>query len=221
MPSSEKYVPKHRGLATPANLSKAPRRALRSVFVLSGAAAAVTAAAVWGGVFAPELGAGPSMALTQSQTSPDPQSVEATAEAAAARADVVSRSDSRAATTSAKLATLSQPAGQAMTRTEDISDEDPRIIAKALLTEFGFDQAEFECLDPLYDGESHWRVDADNPRSSAYGIPQALPGSKMSSAGADWATNPVTQIRWGLGYIQDRYGTPCGAWSFKQGHGYY
>ena len=161
------------------------------------------------------------MALTQSQTSADPQSAEATPEAAAAREDVVSRSDSRAATTSAKLATLSQPAGQAMTRTEDISDEDPRIIAKALLTEFGFDQDEFECLDPLYDGESHWRVNADNPNSSAYGIPQALPGSKMSSAGADWATNPVTQIRWGLGYIQDRYGTPCGAWSFKQGHGYY
>ena len=56
--------------------------------------------------------------------------------------------------------------------------------------------------------ESGWRVNADNPSSSAYGIPQALPGSKMATAGADWATNPVTQIRWGLGYIQDRYGSP-------------
>ena len=69
--------------------------------------------------------------------------------------------------------------------------------------------------------ESGWRVDADNPNSSAYGIPQALPGSKMASEGADWATNPVTQIRWGLVYIRDRYGSPCSALSFKQGRGWY
>ena len=66
-----------------------------------------------------------------------------------------------------------------------------------------------------------WNPRADNPTSSAYGIPQALPGSKMSSAGEDWRTNPVTQIRWGLGYIRDRYGSPCSAWSFKQGRGWY
>ena len=62
---------------------------------------------------------------------------------------------------------------------------------------------------------------ADNPSSSAYGIPQALPGSKMSSAGADWAGNPATQIAWGLGYIKDRYGIPCGAWGSNQGNGWY
>ena len=99
-----------------------------------------------------------------------------------------------------------------MTRTEDLSDADPRDIARALLAEFGFGQDQFGCLDSLWTRESNWRVDADNPNSSAYGIPQALPGSKMASAGADWATNPVTQIRWGLGYIEDRYGSPCGAW---------
>jgi len=64
-------------------------------------------------------------------------------------------------------------------------------------------------------------VNADNPTSSAYGIPQALPGAKMASAGADWATNPETQIRWGLGYIRDSYGSPCGANDFKLGHGWY
>jgi hypothetical protein len=69
--------------------------------------------------------------------------------------------------------------------------------------------------------ESGWRVDANNASSSAYGIPQALPGSKMSSAGADWATNPATQIRWGLGYIEDRYGSPCGAWGHSQSYGWY
>ncbi len=98
--------------------------------------------------------------------------------------------------------------GTAVSRTEDISDEDPREVAQALLSEFGFGQDQFSCLDSLYSSESGWRINADNPSSSAYGIPQALPGSKMSSAGADWATNPVTQIRWGLGYIQDRRARP-------------
>lgn len=72
---------------------------------------------------------------------------------------------------------------------------------------------EWECLDQLWLHESGWDHHADNPSSSAYGIPQALPGSKMASAGADWASNPETQIRWGLDYIDDRYGTPCNAWA--------
>ena len=74
---------------------------------------------------------------------------------------------------------------------------------------------------PLWAGESGWRWNAENPSSGAYGIPQALPGSKMASAGADWQTNPATQIEWGLGYIRDVYGSPCGAWGFKQSHGWY
>ena len=108
------------------------------------------------------------------------------------REALVSRADSRAVTDPAKAVLLAQTEGPAMTRTEDISDEDPRIIARALLTEFGFEQSPLDCLDSLYASESGWRVNADNPNSSAYGIPQALPGSKMSSAGADWATDPVT-----------------------------
>src|SRR3546814_1216881 len=89
----------------------------------------------------------------------------------------------------------------------DLTDDDPRQIAKSLMPEFGFGPEQFSCLDQLYVSESDWKIDADNPTSSAYGIPQALPGNKMASAGADWETNPVTQIRWGLGYIEDRYGT--------------
>ena len=65
-----------------------------------------------------------------------------------------------------------------------------------------------------------WRVNAANS-SGAYGIPQALPGSKMASAGADWQTNPATQIAWGLGYIAGRYGTPCGAWDHSESNGWY
>jgi hypothetical protein len=73
----------------------------------------------------------------------------------------------------------------------------------------------------LWNKESGWRVNAYNSGSGAYGIPQALPGSKMASAGADWQTNAATQIKWGLGYIKGRYGTPCGAWGHSQSVGWY
>ena len=81
--------------------------------------------------------------------------------------------------------------------------------------------AEFDCLVALWNRESHWNVYSNNTSSGAYGIPQALPGSKMASAGADWATNPDTQIRWGLGYIMGRYGSPCNAWGHSQSVGWY
>lgn len=81
--------------------------------------------------------------------------------------------------------------------------------------------AEFDCLVALWNRESHWNVYSNNTSSGAYGIPQALPGSKMASAGADWATNPDTQIRWGLGYIMGRYGSPCNAWGHSQSSGWY
>ena len=132
-----------------------------------------------------------------------------------------SRDDRREKLDPAKKAALSADKGDAVTVTEDTSDDDPREIAQALLGEFGFSQSEFGCLDSLWTRESGWNVSADNPSSSAYGIPQALPGEKMSSAGSDWATNPATQIRWGLGYIQDRYGSPCGAWGHSESYGWY
>jgi hypothetical protein len=137
------------------------------------------------------------------------------------RARAVSRSDLRTAVDPVKKAALDQDQGGQVTSTEDLTSRDPRTIARAMLSEFGFGSDQFSCLDSIYVNESGWNVHADNPSSSAYGIPQALPGSKMSSAGSDWADNPVTQIRWGLGYIKARYGTPCSAWSFKQGHGWY
>jgi hypothetical protein len=94
-------------------------------------------------------------------------------------------------------------------------------IAYNMLSSFGWSpSAQFGCLDEMWDRESGWRYNAENA-SGAYGIPQALPGSKMASAGADWETNPATQIKWGLGYIQGRYGSPCAAWSFWQANGWY
>ncbi|MFF7855466.1 transglycosylase SLT domain-containing protein [Streptomyces sp. NPDC007904] len=80
---------------------------------------------------------------------------------------------------------------------------------------------QFQCFSNIVDHESSWNYRADNPTSDAYGLVQALPGSKMSSAGADWMTNPATQIKWGLGYMNDRYGSPCGAWSFWQANHWY
>ena len=85
----------------------------------------------------------------------------------------------------------------------------------------GWPSTEFDCLVALWSKESGWRVNAYNASSGAYGIPQALPGSKMATAGADWETNAATQIEWGLGYIQARYGTPCGAWAHSQSVGWY
>lgn len=85
---------------------------------------------------------------------------------------------------------------------------------------------EFKCFDEIMQRESSWRTRknpelADNPRSSAYGIPQALPGNKMASHGSDWASNPITQIRWAIDYIEERYGTPCKALKFHDRKGYY
>lgn len=94
-------------------------------------------------------------------------------------------------------------------------------IAFDMIAGYGWGQGEFDCLVALWNKESHWNVYAHNKSSGAYGIPQALPGDKMASAGADWASNPATQITWGLGYVAGRYGTPCTAWGHSQAKGWY
>ncbi len=98
---------------------------------------------------------------------------------------------------------------------------DAQQIAHDMLRQRGWGEDQFSCLVSLWNRESGWRTTAGNRHSGAYGIPQALPGSKMASAGPDWQTNPATQITWGLGYISGRYGTPCGAWSSFQSKGWY
>jgi hypothetical protein len=98
---------------------------------------------------------------------------------------------------------------------------DPRDLARSLMRTHGWGDGQFECLDSLWTRESGWNRSARNPSSGAYGIPQALPGSKMASAGADWRTNPITQIRWGLQYIEASYGSPCAAWGHSQAQGWY
>jgi len=80
---------------------------------------------------------------------------------------------------------------------------------------------QYACLSRVVERESGWNPSARNASSGAYGLFQALPGSKMSSAGSDWATNPSTQMRWGISYMRARYGSPCGAWYFWQKNGWY
>jgi hypothetical protein len=99
---------------------------------------------------------------------------------------------------------------------------DPKEIARQILkNKFGYGSNQFDCFNNIIMRESMWRVNATNPSSGAYGIPQALPGSKMASEGSDWRTNPATQIIWGIKYMKDRYGSPCSAWGFKSANGWY
>ena len=102
-----------------------------------------------------------------------------------------------------------------------VSSGSPQRIAQAMLASFGWSSSQFSCLDPLWAHESGWSVTAYNAGSGAYGIPQALPGSRMASAGPNWQTSAATQIRWGLDYIKGTYGSPCGAWDHEEATGWY
>lgn len=93
--------------------------------------------------------------------------------------------------------------------------------AYSLFTQYGWSNNDFQCLVKLWEKESKWNPNAKNKSSGAYGIPQALPGSKMASEGMDWQTNYKTQIRWGLKYIKQRYGTPTAAWNSFLKKGWY
>ena len=122
------------------------------------------------------------------------------------------------ASASAEAPASAQPAPSA---TASVASGSPQQIARAMLASFGWSSSQFSCLDPLWAHESGWSVTAYNAGSGAYGIPQALPGSRMASAGPNWQTNAATQIRWGLEYIKGTYGSPCGAWDHEQATGWY
>lgn len=140
-----------------------------------------------------------------------------------AKPATVSPSDMAAASQTASSDSSSTSTGGATTVSAPAPDPGTaQSIGYNMLPSFGFSQSsQWGCLLNLWNRESGWNYQAENPYSGAYGIPQALPGSKMASAGADWQTNPATQIKWGLGYIQSIYGTPCGAWNFELANGYY
>ncbi|WP_405705249.1 transglycosylase SLT domain-containing protein [Streptomyces xanthophaeus] len=93
--------------------------------------------------------------------------------------------------------------------------------AKAIAQQMIKDPAQFAAFNNIVSRESGWNHTAMNSSSGAYGLVQALPASKMASAGSDWKTNPATQIKWGLDYMNSRYGSPVGAWNFWQSHHWY
>jgi hypothetical protein len=240
VPRRVSYVPKHRAPRVERSLSRNIRRSV----TLGGLAVTATGLAVSSGVVLPSsgsaagrAGSGVSTPLAADRTAPRLAAALPTPARLSAvqlgtgylgdRTTRVSRSAQRSSVRATrkveavKRRALAQSSGGQVTQTEDLTGGDPRTVARAMLPQFGFGSDQFGCLDSLYNRESGWNVHADNPSSSAYGIPQALPGSKMSSAGPNWANDAATQIRWGLGYIKARYGTPCGAWGHSQSNGWY
>jgi hypothetical protein len=146
---------------------------------------------------------------------------EAAAAAAAAEAAEAAKAAKAAAAprpaASGSSAPLPAPGGGS----GDNSPAGAQASARGMLAGYGWGDDQFGCLVSLWNKESGWNYLAHNSSSGAHGIPQALPGSKMATAGADWQTNAATQVAWGLGYISGRYGSPCGAWSHSQSTGWY
>jgi hypothetical protein len=175
---------------------------------------------------APAPSASPSpAALPIAQNDPQGARIAQASALASYQAKVVRRDRRRRAEAradaQATLVATPVPSADPAPSAPPVAQGSPQQIATGMLGSYGWSLSQFGCLLPLWNEESGWNPYASNPGSGAYGIPQALPGDKMASAGADWQTNPATQIRWGLGYIQGVYGDPCGAWAHEQAYGWY
>ncbi|MFF3325838.1 transglycosylase SLT domain-containing protein [Streptomyces sp. NPDC002889] len=131
---------------------------------------------------------------------------------------LITRFTARHKSVVAGTAVLLGAAGAVMgaTSTASAANATPQQIAKQMMP-----AGQYQCFSKIVEHESNWNHTATNASSGAYGLVQALPGSKMASAGADWKTNPKTQIKWGLDYMNERYGSPCGAWNFWQANHWY
>jgi len=140
---------------------------------------------------------------------------------AAANAATPAAAIAREATAKAMTATVTVPAVVRKKQKKASRKARNKAIARPMVRARGWSSVQFGCLSRLWTRESNWNHRAVNPSSGAYGIPQALPAGKMASAGKDWRTNPKTQIKWGLGYIKARYGTPCAAWAHARSRGWY
>ena len=151
----------------------------------------------------------------------------AVAQAAKRRAQAALTAKREAARKAAQQAPAQQRSGQQRSGQQQAASSaptasgSPQSIAQAMLGSSGWSASQFSCLKPLWAAESGWSVTASNPSTGAYGIPQAMPASKMASAGPNWQTSAATQIRWGLDYIKSIYGSPCAAWSHEEADGWY
>jgi hypothetical protein len=157
----------------------------------------------------PELSAGPIFDLVI-----DAEETIPVVKAQIAEADRIAAEKAAAEKAAAEAAALAAAAAKTPSGAQAIARD-------MMASKFGWGADQASCLINLWQKESGWRADALNASSGATGIPQALPGSKMASHGADWQTNPMTQIAWGLDYIKAVYGTPCGAWAKSQSVGWY
>ncbi|MDN5796960.1 MAG: lytic transglycosylase domain-containing protein [Intrasporangium sp.] len=239
-----RYEARHRPLAAPAPLAArtdqrrpTPRRRAARPVVAAGLALGLGLGAVG---YAAATGSGTGEPAPAGETVAAQELALTSAVDTSYRAATVSRSESRTAVSAADLAAAKKANAQAKAKAEKKAKaaaeqkrrkaaeaaraktiakakDNPRAAARALMAEHGWtSQAQYSCLVTLWNGESDWRWTASNPSSGAYGIPQSLPGSKMAKFGNDWRTNPVTQMKWGLWYIEQSYGSPCDALSFWQ-----
>ncbi|WP_022884158.1 hypothetical protein [Glaciibacter superstes] len=135
--------------------------------------------------------------------------------------EAATRDTQVAAAETDRLAAEAAAAAAEALRAANTPDGARAIAREMAASQYGWGESEFSCLDQLWQKESGWSVSAMNASSGATGIPQALPGSKMASAGPDWATSAATQISWGLGYIAGGYGTPCSAWGHSSSMNWY
>jgi hypothetical protein len=211
-----KHLPKHRKSRSSIVATRAPRRVLRNTVMLSSVAVAATAGVVSTGIASTPVTMG-TASKRVSEPEPTDQRTEALrASTPLSRSGVRQDADRARERAQEKAKPRKSPQPQSE---DDLGDLDPREIGLALLPEYGFSTDQFSCLDALYVSESDWRVDADNPTSSAYGIPQAL--TSMHDLPPGYFTDAEVQIRWGLEYIKDSYGSPCSAWEFKQANAWY
>jgi hypothetical protein len=151
------------------------------------------------------------------------------AAAAKAAAEAAAAARARAAAARARAAAAKKAADAAAEKRRATTNRgylpgtnDPKEMARQIMrNKYGYGADQFSCFNNIIMRESMWDVHATNPSSGAYGIPQALPGSKMATVAPDWRHNPATQIIWAIEYMDDRYGSPCEAWTFKRSHGWY
>jgi murein DD-endopeptidase MepM/ murein hydrolase activator NlpD len=142
--------------------------------------------------------------------------VEAAAAAAQKKKDDAERASRSEARSNSSASSSSSSSSSSFPQQSSYTVAEVQSIARSIVP-----ADQFQCFSNIVDHESTWNYKAQNPSSGAYGLVQALPGSKMSSVGADWQTNPATQIKWGLKYMNERYDSPCGAWSFWQANNFY
>ncbi|WP_395297349.1 transglycosylase SLT domain-containing protein [Kitasatospora hibisci] len=163
-------------------------------------------------------------AAAQAEAAAQAAQAQADAEAAAAaqaqaaqeQADAAAKAQAEAKAKADAKAAASRSQQRSALNAKPSYSGSPREIAAQIVP-----AGQLQCFSNIVSHESSWNPRAVNASSGAYGLVQALPGSKMASAGADWRTNPATQIKWGLDYMNSRYGSPCAAWSFWQSHHWY